>query len=173
MRSPCRCAHPQLSLDLLGQQVIGPIGLGHVCLALDGFQHQCRFTFGGPVLNLFFHQCTHGVFFSVVTPEQVFTESMQIFSASSAKFLLMVLFCSNNDIVHWGEIGRCSSSQKREEFSELLMFFIDKARGGSVRDGPLSFSAVVLCAYLVGVMLCQSSSMQCINWKHVNHCAGS
>ena len=44
---------------------------------LDDLQHQRSLALGRPALDLFVHQRTHGVLFSTVTPEQVFTGSIQ------------------------------------------------------------------------------------------------
>lgn len=62
---------------------MGPTGLGHASLALDDLQDQRRLALGCPALDLFVHQCAHGVSLSTVTPEQVFTGPIQQSSIAS------------------------------------------------------------------------------------------
>lgn len=73
-----RPPHPHPAFNLQRWQVIGPTGLGHTGLTLDDLQQQCSLALHGSALDLFFHQCIHGVFLSTITPEQVFTGSIQV-----------------------------------------------------------------------------------------------
>lgn len=76
-RSPCLSSHRPPRPRSLRRDVIASAGLGHRDLAQDDLQHQGRLALGCPTLDHFVHRHSHPCSPRTITPEQVFSGSLQ------------------------------------------------------------------------------------------------